>query len=121
MPKYDCLKYESISDISERGSFNWAGTHIRIFRGYVEGLAVTFIEPDNGYFSVGCVYGRNDDAHRFKFFCEAALEYLRNHAGGEPDIVHCHDWPTAPVAFGNTGKARCAPAPAAPLYITGSL
>jgi starch synthase len=106
MPKYDCLRYEYITGIQEKPSFNWGGCNIRIFQGLVEGLNVTFLEPDNGFFWVGCVYGRNDDAHRFGFFCEAALEYLRHHASGEPDIVHCHDWPTAPVAFGNTGKAR---------------
>jgi starch synthase len=109
MPKYDCLRYEHISDIQEKPSFNWGGTNIRIYKGIVEGLHVTFLEPENGFFWVGCVYGRNDDAHRFGFFCGAALEYLRHHSeGGEPDIVHCHDWPTAPVAFGDTGKARCA-------------
>lgn len=27
-------------------------------------------------FSVGCIYGRNDDGHRFGFFCHAALEFL---------------------------------------------
>lgn len=23
-----------------------------------------------------------------------------------PDVVHCHDWPTAPVAFGDIGQAK---------------
>ena len=23
-----------------------------------------------------------------------------------PDVIHCHDWPTAPVTFGDTGRAR---------------
>jgi hypothetical protein len=28
------------------------------------------------FFSVGCVYGRANDAERFGFFCHAALEFL---------------------------------------------
>ena len=23
-----------------------------------------------------------------------------------PDVIHCHDWPTAPVTYGDTGRAR---------------
>jgi hypothetical protein len=43
----------------------------------VEGLPTTFLEPENGHFWRGCIYGRNDDHVRFGFFCGAALEYLR--------------------------------------------
>jgi hypothetical protein len=107
MPKYDCLKYDLVQDLGEVASFNWDNCNIRVFRGKVEGLETTFLEPNNGYFWVGCVYGRNDDAHRFGFFCGAALEYLKHHAPQAADIVHCHDWPTAPVAFGDVGTARC--------------
>lgn len=108
MPKYDCLKYDHIRDIREVAAFHWSGAHIRVFHGYVEGLLTTFLEPDNGMFWVGCVYGRSDDSQRFAFFCGAALEYLKNHSqGNKADIVHCHDWPTAPVAFGDTGGSRC--------------
>ena len=107
MPKFDCLRYDLLPDIHEVRAFNWGGANIRVFRGSVEGLPTTFLEPDNGFFWVGCVYGRNDDAHRFGFFCGAALEYLKHHSEQQPDIVHCHDWPTAPVAFGDTGGSRC--------------
>ena len=107
MPKYDCLRYDMIHNVVEIASYNYAGSHIRVFRGQVEGLNTIFLEPDNGMFWVGCVYGRNDDAHRFNFFCGAALEYLKHHAPHKTDVVHCHDWPTAPVAFGNVGDSRC--------------
>ena len=40
-------------------------------------LRTTFLEPQNGSFWVGCVYGRNDDAARFAWFCGAAAEFLR--------------------------------------------
>ncbi|KAK8601070.1 hypothetical protein V6N12_050914 [Hibiscus sabdariffa] len=39
-----------------------------------------------------------NDAERFDFFCHAALEFL--HQGGlQPDIIHCHDWSSAPVVW----------------------
>eukprot|EP00884_Botryococcus_braunii_P007192 jgi/Botrbrau1/16474/Bobra.0142s0068.1 len=47
--------------------------------------------------ALGSVYGRNDDAMRFDWFCAAALEFLLQ-TGRQPDILHCHDWSTAPVA-----------------------
>ncbi|GAB2229404.1 hypothetical protein Droror1_Dr00023544 [Drosera rotundifolia] len=50
------------------------------------------------FFSVGCIYGRNNDAQRFDFFCHAALEFLQQ-SGFHLDIIHCHDWSTAPVAW----------------------
>lgn len=40
-------------------------------------LETIFLEPQNGIFWVGCVYGRNDDASRFGWFCGAAAEYIR--------------------------------------------
>jgi starch synthase len=43
----------------------------------VEGLPTTFLEPENGHFWRGCIYGRNDDHVRFGYFCGAALEYLK--------------------------------------------
>nr|CAB3488322.1 unnamed protein product [Digitaria exilis] len=48
-------------------------------------------------FWVGCVYGKNDES-RFGFFCHSALEFLRQ-KGSSPDIIHCHDWSSAPVAW----------------------
>ncbi|HRK34595.1 MAG TPA: glycogen synthase GlgA [Candidatus Hydrogenedentes bacterium] len=37
-----------------------------------------------------------DNVQRFCFFCLATLDGIRN-AGWVPDIVHCHDWHTAPI------------------------
>ena len=39
----------------------------------------------------------NDDASRFNFFCNAALEFLLQ-TEDKPDILHCHDWSSAEVA-----------------------
>jgi starch synthase len=48
--------------------FDWGGTHIWVSTCVVQGLRCFFIEPANGFFAVGSVYGRNDDAMRFEFF-----------------------------------------------------
>lgn len=71
--------------------------------GEVEGLATYFLDPENGMFQCGCIYGADwkpiplTDSQRFGFFSKCALEFLLQ-TGRQPDIIHCHDWQTAPVA-----------------------
>lgn len=96
-PKYDCMNLSNVKDFHFRQSFFWGGTEIKVWYGNVEGLSVYFLEPQNGMFWVGCIYGRND-GDRFGFFCHAALEFLLQ-TGVHPDILHCHDWSSAPVAW----------------------
>lgn len=98
LPKYDCLNYSGITQLEEETGFEWGGSSIRCWRGMVEGVVVNFLEPDNGMFWVNCIYGRKEDGARFHFFCNAALEWLalRN---CPPDIVHCHDWSSAPAVW----------------------
>ncbi|KAL3139315.1 hypothetical protein ABBQ38_003653 [Trebouxia sp. C0009 RCD-2024] len=107
LPKYDCIQYDEVQELTQSGDFFWNNSQVKVWQGRVEGLKTTFLEPCNGMFWVGCVYGRNDDANRFNFFCNAALEYLRHHSSGSrPDIIHCHDWPTAPVCYGDKGPSK---------------
>lgn len=37
-----------------------------------------------------------DNAERFCFFCQAALDGIAG-TGWKPDVIHCHDWPAAPI------------------------
>ncbi|PHT30313.1 Soluble starch synthase 3, chloroplastic/amyloplastic [Capsicum baccatum] len=97
LPKYDCLKMNHVKDFRFHKSYSWGGTEIKVWFGKVEGLSVYFLEPQNGLFWKGCVYGCNNDGERFGFFCHAALEFLLQ-GGFHPDIIHCHDWSSAPVA-----------------------
>lgn len=60
--------------------FFYANVQTKVWAGEVEGVPTTFLEPTSGAFWVGCIYGRNDDAARFGFFCGAALEYLKHHS-----------------------------------------
>ncbi|XP_042385090.1 starch synthase 3, chloroplastic/amyloplastic-like [Zingiber officinale] len=98
LPNYNCMNLNNVKDFHYHSTFSWGGAEIKVMFGKVEGLSVYFLEPQNGMFSVGCIYGRNDDGNRFGFFCHAALEFLLQ-SGFQPDILHCHDWSSAPVAW----------------------
>lgn len=43
------------------------------------------------------VYGDQDDAWRYAFFSRAALDLAVAAMGWRPDVVHVHDWHTAPA------------------------
>ncbi|CAL4997199.1 unnamed protein product [Urochloa decumbens] len=97
LPKHDCLNLSNVKSLHVHQTFSFGGSEIKVWRGLVEDLCVYFLEPQNGIFGVGCVYGRNDD-RRFGFFCHSALEFLLQ-SGSSPHILHCHDWSSAPVAW----------------------
>ncbi len=42
------------------------------------------------------IYGYTDDPYRFAFFSRAALELIPT-LGWKPDVIHAHDWHTAPA------------------------
>ncbi|KAI3966739.1 hypothetical protein MKW92_038736 [Papaver armeniacum] len=98
LPKYDCINLSSVKDFQHHRSYFWGGTEIKVWFGKVEGLSVYFLEPQNGLFWTGCIYGCRNDGERFGFFCHAALEFLLQ-SGFHPDILHCHDWSSAPVSW----------------------
>ncbi|KAG2407001.1 Soluble starch synthase [Vigna angularis] len=98
LPKYDCLNLSNVKDFRYHRNYFWNGSEIKVWHGKVEGLSVYFLEPQNQFFRVGRIYGCENDAERFGFFCHAALEYLFQ-AGFHPDIIHCHDWSSAPVTW----------------------
>ncbi len=55
-----------------------------------------YFVAERSLFSRPEVYGYDDDAYRFAFFCRAALT-LPHVLGWQPDIVHAHDWHAAPA------------------------
>jgi starch synthase len=74
--------------------------------GYLEGLGPDgvgvlfvdqpgFFERDGLYDSQGREYPDNDE--RFAFFCRGVLEACRL-CELRPDVIHCNDWQTGPVA-----------------------
>ncbi|KAK8589861.1 hypothetical protein V6N13_088679 [Hibiscus sabdariffa] len=53
-----------------------SGIEIKVWFGKVGSLSVYLLESQNGFIWKDCVYGCNNDAERFDFFCHAALEFL---------------------------------------------
>ncbi|XP_074270130.1 starch synthase 3, chloroplastic/amyloplastic-like isoform X3 [Silene latifolia] len=98
LPKYGCLNLDHVKDFHYKRSYPWGGIEIKVWSGKVEGLSVYFLEPQNGLFQSNSVYIGRNDGERFGFFCHAALEFLLQ-SGFHPDIIHCHDWTSAPVAW----------------------
>lgn len=70
---------------------------IGMFEGQLPGsdVPVYFIAEGN-LFSRPQIYGYGDDVYRFAFFSRAALEFSRT-IDWQPDVVHAHDWHTAPA------------------------
>ena len=101
LPKYDCIDYSAVKDLVFEKEFGWDNTSVKVWRGTVEGLETVFLEPCNGLFWVGRIYtDMGSDRHRFGVFCACAIKYLLYERGGErPNIIHAHDWQSAPVTF----------------------
>ena len=68
-----------------------------------DGVPTYFVESD-GLFPRSRVYGEANDLERYLAFSQAALE-LPKQLGWPPDIFHCNDWHTAPIAFGLRNRA----------------
>jgi starch synthase len=115
LPKYDCMDTEQIDNLSQVDAFVTKDNKTCfVWKGEVEEVPVTFLQPDNGNFDVGCIYGRGDDHVRFEYFSDCALRYLE-HAAIVPDIVHAHDWSTSHVCFAR--RTRLPPGAATVLTI----
>ncbi|MCX8048045.1 MAG: glycogen synthase GlgA [Methylohalobius sp.] len=103
LPKYDCLRYDHIFNLTEVYKDLWVpwyggAIHCSVYFGFVHGRKCFFIDPhsQDNFFNRGCIYGFNDDVMRFAFFSRAAMEFLWK-SGKHPDIIHIHDWQTALV------------------------
>ena len=77
LPKYDCMDHEQIDDLNLADQFLVDDVKVSVWKGEVEEVPVTFLQPDNGHFDVGCIYGRGDDHVRFEFFSKCALAWMR--------------------------------------------
>jgi len=100
LPKYDCIDYNLVEDLVMVKEFTWEGTEVKVWKGVVEELPTVFLEPCNGLFWVGRIYtDMNADRHRFGVFCSCALRWLLHEspAAQKPDVLHAHDWQSAPL------------------------
>ena len=98
LPKYDCIDYSAVKNLVLLKDFIWENVQIKVWQGEVEELPTTFLEPCNGLFWVGSIYtDMVADRIRFGTFCSAALRWLLHESGQKPDVLHCHDWQSAPA------------------------
>jgi len=104
VPKYDCMESGAVDGMHRIGTVKHENVDVDVYKGWVEDVPTTFLHPRNGFFDVGCIYGRRDDHVRFGFFSAAALTWMRS-CNQQVDIIHAHDWQTAPVVWGNYPKA----------------
>ena len=73
------ILWMQVRNLVPGGDFFFSNVQVKVWVGEVEDIKTTFLEPCSGIFWVKCIYGRNDDAGRFAFFCGAATEYLKHH------------------------------------------
>lgn len=68
-----------------------------VFAGTLPGSDVpVYFIAEQYLFNRDTLYGYWDDAYRFAFYSKAALTFVRT-IGWRPDVVHAHDWHTAPA------------------------
>lgn len=103
LPKYDCMRYGAIWDLTVAYEDLWVpwydgAIRCTVWFGFVHGRKCFFIDPhsSDNYFNRGIFYGHGDDPLRFAFFAKAAMEFLLK-SNKRPDIIHTHDWQTALV------------------------
>ncbi len=83
----------------------WAGSEARpTVRETTSGGVPVYLLYHPSYFQRRAIYGEPDDLDRYLFFCQAALDLLKAQ-DWQPDILHCHDWHAAALAFGLRNRA----------------
>ncbi|MGE3953874.1 MAG: glycogen synthase [Parachlamydiales bacterium] len=91
LPKYASLKETPIEGLAPLPELPAA----RLWSGRYEGLTLYLIDPISGVFNRREIYGCPDDGERFLSFCQAAVALIKRL---HPDVIHLHDWMTAPCA-----------------------
>jgi starch synthase len=103
MPRYGKIDPEHFGLEHEVGPFpvpiDATSEDASLLRGAIAGkrgdVPIYFVE-NKRLFDRDGIFLYPDDAERFVFFCRATLEGARA-MDWQPDVVHCHDWPTAIV------------------------
>lgn len=80
--------------IKETGiHMGYATQYCGLYRGELDGVSVYFIDNE-GMFNRPKLYGYDDDAYRFAYFCRAVIDLIED-LEFLPEILHCNDWETA--------------------------
>ncbi len=96
LPMYADTPKKLIKNMLLKDSFNvevsWRNQTCKVHELLYEGVTYYFVE-NNHYFNRKGLYGFDDDAERFVFFCYSVLEAIHR-LDFKPDIIHCNDWQT---------------------------
>lgn len=100
IPKYSNIpeKYTSKMKNIHKGIVNvaWRQQYCGVEYLEYDGIKTYFIDNEQ-YFKRSELYGYDDDAERFSFFCRAVLDMLPQ-IDFIPDVVHCNDWHTGLIS-----------------------
>lgn len=100
VPKYSKIptKYTSKMKNIYKGIVNvaWRQQYCGVEYLEYDGIKTYFIDNEQ-YFKRSELYGYDDDAERFSFFCRAVLDMLPQ-IDFVPDVIHCNDWHTGLVS-----------------------
>jgi starch synthase len=96
LPKYACTKSQPIHSLNLK--IEIGKTKAALFEGKLAENIPVYLVENNAYFDREYLYGEpgteySDNAERFAFFCQAALEACKV-LDFQPDIIHCNDWHT---------------------------
>jgi starch synthase len=96
LPKYVCTKSQPIHSLNQEIEIGKTKT-ILFASKPAENVPVYLIEK-NHFFYREYLYGEpcseySDNANRFAFLCQAALETCKA-LDFQPDVIHCNDWHT---------------------------
>lgn len=75
----------------------WRRQYVGVEHLQHDGVDFYFIDNQDYFYRDAC-YGEFDDGERFSYFCRAVLEVLPHLPSGMPQVIHCHDWHTGPIA-----------------------
>ena len=113
LPKYNDIPDELKSRMQGTQSLTvavgWRQQYCGLQQVDYDGVRWYFIDNEYYFSKRPGVYGYYDDAERFAFFCRAVLEALP-YLDFTPDIIHCHDWQTAPLVPLLKNRAKEQPA-----------
>ena len=74
---------------------SWRSKYVGIDKYELDGLTFYFVDNEEYFYREG-LYGYDDDAERFSFFCRAILNCLPA-IDFFPDVINCNDWQSALV------------------------
>ncbi len=100
MPAYGFIDRAAagLQPLRERLRVPFAGgtQEARLLQGTIGNDTPLYLLAHPAYFDRENIYGYEDDARRFLFFCRGALQAAQA-LGWQPDVIHCNDWHTGAV------------------------